>query len=201
MQVDYQNNTIIKPQGKRTSATSIPFNELHKFIEIYNEVVDVKSPAAATTSWVTKGYPEEETIHVLYSVIVLFGGGHRIWEKFHRLYSSSIGDINSLLIQAHQRRNDNADSLRKILGKIKGLGGLSYSTKMLRFLNPNHVVLDSILREELCINEVDYKVFADHCSRIAKILDVTPVDVESGLFAFVQIMNPNQRKTTWKRYQ
>lgn len=201
MQVDYQNNTIVKPQGKRTDAAIISFYELHRFIQIYHAVVDVKSPTTATMSWITKGYPEEEALQVLYSVIVLFGGGHRIWGKFHQLYASSRGDINALLIEAHQRRNDDVDSLRKILGRIKGLGELSYSTKMLKFLNPSHVVLDSILREELCLKEIDYNLFADHCNRISKILNVTPVDIESGLFAFVQIMNPNQRKAVWKRYQ
>jgi hypothetical protein len=91
--------------------------------------------------------------------------------------------------------------LLALITKIKGLGGLAYSTKMLRFLNPNHVVLDSILREEFCLTESDYSIFATHCRKIARTLEVTPVDVESGLYAYVQIANPNQRLKDWNRYR
>ena len=201
MKINYATNTIEKPTGKRTPAGVIQFDDLKHFIEIFKEVVDVKSPTDAIASWVKGGYPEEQAIAVLYSVIVCFGGGHRIWGRYHDVYTASITNINSLLSRAHRRRNDDATNLRAILSNIKGLGGLAYSTKMLRFLNPNYVVLDSILREEFCLVESDYDVFATHCRKIAEALGVTPVDVESGLYAYVQIANPNQRLKDWTRYR
>jgi len=64
-----------------------------------------------------------------------------------------------------------------------------------------HVVLDTILREELGLEPTDYETFAGHCRKIAAILGVSPVDVESGLFAYVQIANPKQRSRYWKAHQ
>jgi hypothetical protein len=201
MQVNYQDKSIIKPQGKRTPASVIQFDELNRFIKIFKEVVDVNSPADAVALWVEAGYPQDQAIEILYSVIVRFGGGHRIWGRFHKVYSSTVDEVNSFLREAHIRRHEDVDSLRAVLKNIKGLGSLSYSTKMLRFLNPNHVVLDSILQEEFCLSIVDYKIFATHCRRIAEILEVDPVDIESGLYAYVQIANPAQRQKVWKQYQ
>ena len=201
MKVDYSNNKIEKPAGKRTPAKMIQFVELKQYIDRFKEVVDVRSPTDAIASWATAGYPEAQAMNVLYSVIVSFGGGHRIWGRFHKLYTSSIRSVNSLLSEAHRKRDDDAKDLLAIITQIKGLGGLAYSTKMLRFLNTNHVVLDSILRKEFCLVESDYSLFASHCRRIAVILGVTPVDVESGLYAYVQIANPDQRLKAWKSYR
>jgi hypothetical protein len=197
----YQTQTIDKPQGKRTPSCTIRFDELHQYFKVYKEVVDIDSPTTAVAAWVESGHTEENALQVLYSVIVRFGGGHRIWGKYHQSYAATISDVNATLVQAYQKRTDSVAALRAVLVQIKGLGGLSYGTKMLRFLNPNHVVLDSILREELCLQETDYETFAAHCRQIAQILSIQPVDVESALFAFVQVKNPNQRKARWKQYQ
>lgn len=201
MQVNYHNNTIEKPQGKRTSARIIQFDELNRYIEIFQKVVDITSPTKAVTLWIATGCSETHVVNVLYSVIVLFGGGYRIWGRFGAIYNSSTHKINEVLSYVYNHRDEDVDILRRELKQILGLGGLSYSTKMLRFLSPNHVVLDSILQEELCISEKDYHIFASHCRQIAKILQVNAVDVESGLYAYVQIANPDQRKYAWKRYQ
>lgn len=201
MQVNYQDKNIVKPQGKRTPTRLIQFDELNRFIGIFKEVVDVKSPTDAVASWVKAGYPQEQAIAILHSVIVSFGGGHRIWGRFHKVYSVSVSEVNFFLREAHLRRDEDIDCLRAILKNIKGLGSLSYSTKMLRFFNPNYVVLDSILQEEFCLSNADYKAFATHCRQIAAILGVDPVDVESGLYAYVQIANPDQRQKVWKHYQ
>ena len=201
MKVDYVNSTIKKPAGKRTPAKTIGFDELKRYINIFQEVVDVKSPTEAIAMWAKAGYPEALAMNVLHSVIVSFGGGHRIWGRFQKAYAASISNINSLLSEAYVKRDADANQLLGLITQIKGLGGLAYSTKMLRFLNANHVVLDSILREEFCLIESDYSIFANHCREIAATLGVTPVDVESGLYAYVQIANPNQRLKDWNRYR
>jgi hypothetical protein len=109
MRVNYSNNTIEKPAGKRTPAKTIQFDELKQYIDIFKEVVDVRSPTDAIASWARAGYPEAQAINVLHSVIFSFGGGHRIWGRFHKLYISSIGNINVLLSEAHLRRDDDAN--------------------------------------------------------------------------------------------
>jgi len=58
MEVNYQNQTISKPQGKRTAPALIKFDDLTRFIAIYQEVVDVKSPTTAMNAWVSSGYAE-----------------------------------------------------------------------------------------------------------------------------------------------
>lgn len=201
MKVNFQENIINKSQGKRTPSSVIKFDELKHYIRIFKEVVDVKSPTDAVSLWVNSGFSRDYTIEVLYSVIVRFGGGHRNWGRFHKVYISTLDDINAFLAEAYIKRHEDVDCLRSILKNIKGLGSLSYSTKMLRFLNPNYVVLDSILQEELSLSTTDYKIFTNNCRRIAEILNVEPVDVESGLYAYVQIANPDQRQKIWKQYQ
>lgn len=76
----------------------------------------------------------------------------------------------------------------------------SYASKLLRFVSPNFVVLDSILREELC-GAMSYTTFLDFCTEIASSLKIKPVEVDSALFTFVQLAKPNQRKLMWKKYQ
>jgi hypothetical protein len=201
MQVNYQTNTIEKPQGQRTPAGIIRFAELNRFIEIFKAVVDVKSPTDAVAAWVKAGYPQDQAIELLHAVIVRFGGGYRIWGRFHKVYRVSVNEVNAFLAEAHQRRDEDVDSLRAVLKNIKGLGSLSYATKMIRFLNPNYVVLDSILQEEFCLSQADYKSFVTHCRQIAERLEVNPVDVESGLYVYVQLANPDQRQKVWKHYQ
>ena len=65
MQVNYQSQNILKPEGKRTASHLIAFDELHQYITIYKEVVDVNSPVAAVSSWVSSGHDEAETLDVL----------------------------------------------------------------------------------------------------------------------------------------
>ena len=135
-------------------------------IKIFQKVVDVESPTEAVASWIATNCSETQVINVLRSVIVDFGGGHRIWGKFGAGYNSSTHEINKILSSVYKHRDEDIDVLRGKLKRILGLGGLSYSTKMLRFLSPNHVVLDSILQEELCISEKDYRTHLTH-QRIA----------------------------------
>lgn len=201
MQINYQDKTIIKPNGIRTPVSRIGFDELNQYIKIYREVVDVQSPTVAVSAWVRNDFPEEQVAEVLYAVIVSFGGGHRIWGRFKEEYHTLRHEINGYLRYAYSRRNDDVTALRAILKNIRGLGSLSYSTKMLRFLNPDFVVLDSILKEEFCLTDSDYDTFATHCRQIAKILGVNAVDIESGLYAYVQINNPNQRQNVWRHCQ
>jgi hypothetical protein len=40
-----------------------------------------------------------------------------------------------------------------------------------------------------------------HWQSVGQILEVKPVDIESGLFTFVQLANPNQRNKPWRNYQ
>ena len=201
MFVNYPDQYIAKPAGKRTPASRIPFGTVKQYMQIFQEVVDVQTATKAVDAWVRAGYPEEQVMGVLHAVIIQFGGGYRIWGRYHALYTAATSEINTVLREAHLRREESVGTLRGILKNIKGLGSLSYSTKMLRFLNPHYVVLDSVLQDELGLSEADYHAFASHCRRIAETLGVNPVDVESGLFAYVQIANPNQRQKAWRAYQ
>jgi hypothetical protein len=63
------------------------------------------------------------------------------------------------------------------------------------------VVLDSLINEELA--ERIYITFRKKCEDIAKAMypPCSPADVEGGLFAWLQILNPNQTQPRWKRWQ
>ena len=198
---DFDNDRIVKPKGKRTPAKTISFCRLRRFIHIFQTEIDVVTPVKKIQVWEKSGFKPEDGIKVLEAIILKFGEGQRVWGKHSKTWIPE--DVNNRLRKAYIERMCSAEIVRSHLRGIRGLGGLSYSTKVLRFLNPEHVVLDSILREELCLAETDYAEFANACSRAAECLNtnITPVDVESGLFAWIQILNPNQRKERWKRYR
>ena len=112
-----------------------------------------------------------------------------------------------MLIDAYEAKDAGINELLEKIQQIKGLGGLSYSTKMARFFNNQYVVLDSILRDELNITENDYDSFFNLCEKI-KIdlknkfeIERNTSQIESAIFTWIQIINPNQRRPRWIKYR
>ena len=122
----------------------------------------------------------------------------RIWGKWQGLYARAPERVNAALSVAHRRRTDEAAVLLQIICPGEGLRKKAYGTKMLRFINPAlYVVLDEQLRNELGLAESDYDAFASHCQRIGRQANMTAGDVESALYAYVQVNNPTQRSNDW----
>ena len=193
--IDTTCTKIIKANGD-----AINFPQLGKYIVAFKAVINEKSAEAALKKWQQSGFDENCTLEVLRSVIVDFGEGYRIWGKFHGYYQENVCQINSLLKNALELAISNPEQSLVSIRQIKGLGGQSYSTKLMRFLNPDYVVLDSILKTELKLDKGDYEQFKQDCITIAKNIHMTASEVESGIFAWVQIMKPTQRKKRWKQY-
>ncbi|MEI6715428.1 MAG: hypothetical protein WCO60_16850 [Verrucomicrobiota bacterium] len=197
MKIDLIKNVILKPQGKHTQSAIVPFHCLRCYLDIYHKEINTKSAISAIQAWKESGQSPANALRVLESVIVDFGGGHRIWGKYNIYYSENVSFINEQLKTLFKQ--EDIDSALKSATDIQGLGE-SYGSKLLRFVSPDFVVLDSILREELCGN-MPYAEFNGLCSQIANVIGVTPVDVEAALFTFVQLAKPEQRKQMWRQHQ
>jgi hypothetical protein len=197
MEIDECKSLVLKPVGCRTPAAEIDFHELLIYKWIYDEEIDTNTAHVAVQNWIKNGRPVSLVADVLYSIIVEFGEGFRIWGKFEKHYTRNDVQVNNELIAVF-----NAPDVFSALNAAKGIRGLgeSYASKVLRFVSPNYVVLDSILRDELC-GQMDYTTFRDECDYIAQHLNLHPVDIEASLFAYVQIANPCQRKRRWRQYR
>mgnify|MGYP001049774525 CR=1 FL=1 len=203
----YKNETLFKQKGIRTNACKINIEKLNSLIEIFENEIDVKNPTKVFDLWVKNNFDTKYTLELLESVIVKFGEGHRIWGRFKGYYETQISDINNVLIDAYEAKDAGINELLEKIQQIKGLGGLSYSTKMARFFNNQYVVLDSILRDELNITENDYDSFFNLCEKI-KIdlknkfeIERNTSQIESAIFTWIQIINPNQRRPRWIKYR
>ena len=197
IRIDINEKYIFKPEGERTPASKIPFSDLQKYLNIFSKEINTHDASEAYKLWQTEGMKEEAIPHLLKTIIVSFGEGYRIWGRFADYYVENAKEINTHMIAAH-----NAPDANSALEEIRNINvlGESYASKVLRFINSNYVVLDSILRDEMCGN-IEYQEFTDICSEIGNAINITPVEVESALFAFVQIANPNQRRLRWRQHQ
>lgn len=204
--MEYSNNILRKGEGQRTPISQINIKVLNSLIDVFEKEINVKDASKIFQLWVNSNFDSQHTVNLLYSIIVTFGEGYRIWGRFNSYYNDNLENINATLIRAYNIKNDGIAPFLKEIQTIRGLGGLSYSTKMARFFNNEFVVLDSILREELGINENQYNYFLEVCSQI-KIDLIAKYDVqrsnsqiESGIFTWIQIINPNQRRKRWSQY-
>lgn len=203
----YTNETLSKQKGIRTNACKINIEKLNSLIDIFENEIDVKKPTEVFDLWVQNKFDTKYTLELLESIIVIFGEGYRIWGRFKDYYEAEIYDVNNVLIEAYSVRDSGINKLLEKIQQIKGLGGLSYSTKMARFFNNRYVVLDSILRDELNITEGDYNTFFSLCLEIKTDLknkfgiERNNSQIESGIFAWIQIINPEQKKKRWKKYR
>ena len=197
MKIDLVAQIVHKAQGKNTPAAQIPFHCLRCYLALYNREIDTESAIKAIANWRNTGQKTTDVLNVLESVIVTFGGGHRIWGKYSNYYFKHLNLVNEQLKHIFQKTSI-YDALNAAK-MIKGLGE-SYASKLLRFVSSDFVVLDSILREELC-GTMPYSNFRDLCSQIATAIGLTPVDVEASLFTFVQLAKPQQKKWMWRQYQ
>jgi hypothetical protein len=197
VRVDFSTRLIHKTTGKHSPAGIIPFSCLTCYLDIYLKEIDVVSAEVAVAQWKAGGRASLQSVNVLRKVIVEFGGGYRIWGKFEHYYKSNSVALNDQLKRVFDQTT--VESALEEAMNIKGLGE-SYASKLLRFVSPNFVVLDSILREELC-GAMVYTTFLGFCTEIASLVKMKPVEVEAALFTFVQLAKPNQRKLMWRKYQ
>jgi hypothetical protein len=198
MEIDETLCVVVKPQGATTPAAIIPFEDLITYGVIFSSEVDTGTAISATSAWLQGGQVSGFALDLLHSVIVDFGEGHRIWGRFSAYYAADIEAVNEHLIAAFGAPDRIAAQAH--LRKIRGLGGEAYSTKMLRFINPDYVVCDSVLRAELC-GQMPYEQFLDDCRFVAAHIGESAVFVESSLYAYVQVAKPGQRKHRWRQYQ
>ncbi len=200
MKVDCKNKTISKPAGEYTPAGRITLDELVEYIDIFQKEIKETPAKVAVEQWKTSGFQAQHLEKLLYSIIVKFGEGHRIYGKWRDYYKQNAYQVNQHLKDAYNSAAADTARALKSIRKVKGLGGQSYSTKVMRFFDSHYVILDSILRRELRLSSADYGQFKDDCKGIAAAIGKTPSEVESGIFAWVQILNPKQRKKRWKKY-
>lgn len=209
MNVNIQNKTISKLQGKRTPATTITFAQLDGFIGIWSNEVGpmLTSATSEIIKWRKAFRPPTQIRDVLHGIIVIFGEGKRfVWPRVNK---SLAGDgaiaantaITSVDNNISTITATNILILFRHLASIKGLGKPSYASKVLRCLSDEHVVLDNMVKDEL--DEHVYVDFRQKCEDVAKAMcpPRSPAEVEGGLFAWLQILNPKQKKLRWKQFQ
>jgi hypothetical protein len=157
--------------------------------------------------WRLARRPPGQIRDVLHGIIVIFGEGKRfVWPRVNKsLAGSGAIAANTAITSVDNNIStitaSNILSLFRHLASIKGLGKTSYASKVLRCLSDEHVVLDNMVKDEL--GENVYVDFRQKCEDIAKAMrpPTSPAEVESGLFAWLQILNPKQKKIRWKQFQ
>jgi hypothetical protein len=161
---------------------------------------------AEINKWRIAGQPAKQIGNVLYGVIVSFGEGNRfVWPIVKKFLSGHSAATNTAIKDVDKNISiitpRNISTLFAQLAKINGLGSKSYSSKVLRCLCDIHVVLDNLIESEL--GERIYLDFRQKCYDIGKATrpPCSPADVEGGLFVWLQILNPKQRRRRWKRWQ
>jgi hypothetical protein len=219
MNVDFFKKTISKPKGKRTPAANITFDELDQFIKIWNVEIGKMLACARTeiNKWRIAGRPTSQIRDVLHGIVVIFGEGNRfVWPKVKTFLSvgqqAANGAIKNVDTNISKLTTTNILLLFQQMHLIKGLGskhipssnlisGCSYSSKVLRCLCDDYVVLDDLFEDEL--GERYYIDFREKCEAIGKAMNPSrsAAEVESGLYAWLQILNPCQKKLRWKKYQ
>jgi hypothetical protein len=223
MNVNFKKQTIGKPVGKRTPSGIITFHQLQEFINIWKVEIGpmLDSARAIINKWRKDKRPEAQIHDVLKGIVVGFGeGSRRPWPCIQRFLASPNGNNTTIANRAVTAVDGNIKkfteanilSLFSQLAQIKGLGSkntkhtslisnCSYSSKVLRSLCDDYVVLDDLFEDEL--GERYYIDFRQKCEAIGKAMKPfrSPAEVESGLYAWLQILKPCQGKLRWKKYQ
>jgi len=198
----FENPLVTKTAGANTPESEISIALLDQLIDIFEQEIPVQATTLVLNNWRNNNYPADQIIDVLHAIIVMFGEGFRIWGRHGQYYTDNYIDINHRL--SNLCLNLNAALVDDIM-EIKGIGP-SYATKIARFINPNYVVLDSILCAELGLTNNDYNYFTNLCNQIRVALHVQGItrsnaQIESGIFTWVQLLKPHQRKLRWRRHQ
>ena len=218
MNINIAQQTISKPKGKRTPAATVTFNQLSYYIGIWKLVVGpmLASTRNSISQWRNAGQPASQVRNVLNAIIITFGAGHRVWPKVDKFLKKANGSntANKAVVtvdgNATKLSAINIISLFAQLKTIKGLGskesfqmisGCSYASKVLRCLSDKHVVLDDLIEDEL--DEWFYLGFRKKCEDIGKAMSPTqlPAEVEGGLYAWLQLINPHQSQRCWRQHQ
>jgi hypothetical protein len=126
-----------------------------------------------------------------------FGEGWRVWGRYFKKRSDWDAVNNISKLAQHKADLGEISEAISTLSSVRGLG-FSYASKLARFMNPDAVVLDSILCRELGISEDGYSQFLRDCFSTSRILGVTASQVESGIFAWVQICRRGKKKRRWR---
>lgn len=200
--INFENLLITKTVGENTPESEISITLLNQLIDVFEQEIPVQETTEVFNMWRNNHYPADQIIGVLHAIIVEFGEGFRIWGKHSQYFADNHVDINNRL--SNLCINHNA-ALVDDLMNIKGIGP-SYATKIARFINPDYVVLDSILCAELGLTNNHYNYFLNLCNQIKEALQQQGIirsnaQIESGIFTWVQLLKPNQRRHRWRRHQ
>lgn len=200
--INFENLSITKTTGANTPESEISITILNQLIDVFEQEIPVQATTEVFNLWRNNHYPADRIMGVLNAIIVGFGEGFRIWGKHSHYFADNHVDINNLLSNLCVNHNP---ALVDDIMQIKGIGP-SYATKIARFINPDYVVLDSILCAELGLTSNDYNYFLNLCDQIKEALQGQGItrsnaQIESGIFTWVQLLKPNQRKRRWRRHQ
>lgn len=190
-----------KPAGSATPAFSVRFSSVPLLNRAFSHAVNTHQATCDVAAWQAAGHSAALCMPLLYSIMVTFGIGHRVWGKYHTHYGASLAAVNGWLGDADNHvRAGNIPQALASLRHIKGLGSISYASKTLRFLSGGTCpVMDSVIMSECGYGKWQYVDFVTDCRDIAGhcAAGTRAADVESALFTAIQVNNPHQRKAVW----
>jgi len=192
-EIIFPKSNIFK-NGFKFSITS-----MQNLFQIFNTVVNTQSAKNSVTAWVNSGFDSSNTLDVMKSIIVCFGGGDRIWGKRLHEFESNIESINCILECAYNKANIHDFSAIDEVKRINGIGD-TYSTKFVRFFNDNFPIIDSRIAEAIKHDYTDdgYRKYVEFCSLISEKASMPIANVESCIFCAIQIKSSN--KKIWRKF-
>lgn len=200
--LEIKDKTVIFPCSKIfESGFSFKISSMEKLLKIFNSVVDTESPKTAVSHWIESDFNTSEFENVMHSVIVMFGGGYRIWAKWGEKFNNNSYLYNEILKIAYKKARNLDFSCIDEVKKITGIGP-TYATKFVRFFNENFPILDSRISETTSYqqnNHYDYQKYFQFCKELSSISNLTLADVESCIFCAIQIKTSNRE--IWHKYR
>jgi hypothetical protein len=200
IEIDEQQARFTKPHGKLTPGFSIRFQTVPALYRAFNHAVQTNAAETEVAAWVASGFSPDLCFALLHAIIVVFGGGCRIWGRQKGWYLSNRDCVARALRAAYQHaQEDDIPAALGSLREIKGLGQVSYGSKMLRFFTAKCPVLDDRIRSDCQYTVGQYVDFAQHCCTVASLCGggTSAVMVEASLYAAIQINYDRQRDRAW----
>jgi hypothetical protein len=122
--LELKDNKVIFPSSKIfESGFNFKINSMEKLLNIFNSVVDTESAKIAVNQWIKSDFNSSGFENVMYSIIIKFGGGYRIWAKWEEEFKNNSFYYNLILKTAYLKANNLDFDCINDVKQIKGIGG------------------------------------------------------------------------------